>query len=382
MWHSNKIKTLFFVFLLSALSVAGCDGLPFPSQATPTPEPVEIEDTTPLVSATGVVLPLQYNTLSMSTAGLVTEVLVAEGDQVEEGQVLVRLKGREELQSAIAAAKFELASAEKAINDLHDQAETASTAALEAISHYEKQVRDAQYQLDNFTPPSEQKDMDPWEAVEIMKARLDQAREAFEPYRERSSGDPTRKDLKEDLDEAQSDYNAAVRRLEYVTELEVAEANLEKAKDDYDTFKDGPDPEAVAVAEARLENARAALEAAQSTLQDLELLALFSGTVTELHTKVGEWVVPGQPILQLADLAHLRVETTDLNEIDAARVEVGENVTITFDALEDVVQGTVVSIAPKASAGSGVNYSVVIELDELPAALRWGMTAFVDIEVE
>ena len=41
-----------------------------------------------------------------------------------------------------------------------------------------------------------------------------------------------------------------------------------------------------------------------------------------------------------------------------------------------------VSIAPKASEGSGVNYAVVIELDEWPDTLRWGMTAFVDIEVE
>jgi multidrug efflux pump subunit AcrA (membrane-fusion protein) len=79
----------------------------------------------------------------------------------------------------------------------------------------------------------------------------------------------------------------------------------------------------------------------------------------------------------------LRVETTDLNEIDAAQVEPGSPVTVTFDALVDqVVQGTVISIAPKASEGSGVNYTVVVELEELPPALRWGMTAFVDIEVE
>ena len=86
--------------------------------------------------------------------------------------------------------------------------------------------------------------------------------------------------------------------------------------------------------------------------------------------------------MQVADLAHLWVETTDLNEIDAARVALGAAVTVSFDALEDIVQGTVVSMAPKASAGSGVNYTVVIELEALPEALLWGMTAFADIEVE
>jgi multidrug efflux pump subunit AcrA (membrane-fusion protein) len=87
--------------------------------------------------------------------------------------------------------------------------------------------------------------------------------------------------------------------------------------------------------------------------------------------------------LILADLENLRVETTDLNEIDAARVQVADPVIVTFDALPDVVvNGTVDSIAPKASAGSGVNYTVIILLDEIPEQLRWDMTAFVDIQVE
>jgi multidrug resistance efflux pump len=361
--------------------MAGCDQLA--PQETATPEPVQAQNVTPVVSATGVIVPAQWATLSMSTAGLVEEILVAEGDPVEEGQVLVRLRGREELRAAIAAAKFEATAAQKALDDLNEEAETTETAALQAISSYVTQVKEAQYQLDNFTVPSDQEDLDPWEAVEITKANLDEARAAFEPYKNRPSGDSTREDRKEDLDRAQSDYNAAVRRLEYVTTLKVAQANLEKARDDYETYQDGPDPSAVQVAEARLENAKAALSAAQAALQDLELKALFDGTVSDVFIRTGEWVTPGQPILQIADLQHLRVETTDLNEIDAAQVEPGSPVTVTFDALVDqVVQGTVISIAPKASEGSGVNYTVVVELEELPPALRWGMTAFVDIEVE
>jgi hypothetical protein len=32
--------------------------------------------------------------------------------------------------------------------------------------------------------------------------------------------------------------------------------------------------------------------------------------------------------------------------------------------------------------GGGVNYTAVVELDSLDSQIRWGMTAFVDIEVE
>jgi multidrug resistance efflux pump len=125
------------------------------------------------------------------------------------------------------------------------------------------------------------------------------------------------------------------------------------------------------------------LAAAQETLADLELAAPFAGVVAEVYLNNSEWVAPGSPVLLIADLAHLQVETTDLGEIDVAQIVVGDTAIVTFDALPELVlAGTVVSIAPKAAPGSGVNYPVVLELNEIPAALRWGMTAFVDIELE
>jgi hypothetical protein len=77
------------------------------------------------------------------------------------------------------------------------------------------------------------------------------------------------------------------------------------------------------------------------------------------------------------------IETTDLNEIDVARVQVGDTAIVTFDALPEAnVKGIVTRIADKASEGSGVNYTVIIELSEIPEKLLWDMTAFVDIQVE
>jgi multidrug resistance efflux pump len=98
----------------------------------------------------------------------------------------------------------------------------------------------------------------------------------------------------------------------------------------------------------------------------------------------GGLVVAGQPLITLGDLDTLRVETTDLDEIDVAKVYVGQQVDVSFDALpEQVFVGTVTRISPMAAPGSGgVNYTVVITLDEVDPAVRWGMTAFVDVVVE
>lgn len=369
------------VMSLAGWLLAACTGLA--PQATPTPEAETVEDTVPVVNATGKAVPARYSRLSVTVPGVVEEILVEEGDQVQAGQVLLRLKGEEDLNAAISAANFELAAAQKALDDLYKSAETAKTQTLEAIALQERLVRDARYQLDNFTPPQTQAKMTATEALEWAKQRLDAAYAAFEPYKYYPENNATRKERKEDYDDAQADYNAAVKRLQYETELATAQANLQKALDDYEIWKNGPDPKDVAVAQARLDNARTALAAAEARLEDLELRAPFSGTVSEVNMRLGEWINPGQPVLVLADLADLQVETTDLNEIDAARVNVGDKVIVTFDALPGVqVSGVIKSIAPKASEGSGVNYTAVITLDELPPLLRWGMTAFVDIEVE
>jgi HlyD family secretion protein len=381
MKKKQTFKYILAIVISLAIVLPGCTT--FSPKTTPTIEAPTIDSVAPIVSATGVVQPAQWARLSMSIPGIVAEVLIKQGDRVETGQVLARLKGREDTQAAITAAKFEVEASAKALDDLSEAADSAKIQALQTIAINAKQVKEAQYQVDNFTIPTDQAGMTAMQAVDKMKETLDKARVDFEPYKNKPDEDETRIDLKDALDEAQSDYNAAIRRLELETNLQVAEENLQNAREDFDKWSKGPDPKDVTVAQARLDNAQAALSAAEAALGDLELVAPFGGTISELDIREGEWVMIGQPLLLLADLKNLRAETTDLNEIDAARLKVGQTVKVTFDALPDVnLTGTVSSIAPKATEGAGVNYTVVIELSEIPEALRWGMTAFVDITVE
>lgn len=378
-----SLRKLILIGLFLFVLIFPLQGCSSKKQTTPIVDNNIPQTINPVVSATGVVLPAKRSTLSVSMPGIISEIFVERGDKVQEGQVLVRLKGKEEIQAAITQAKMELISAEQALNKLYEDHDIALAAGLEAYVRANNAVKEAQYQLDNFTIPVNQQNMTAIEAVKVMKERLDKATKDFQPYRNESELNETRKDLKEKLDEAQADYNAAVKRLTYEFTLEEAKAQLAKAERDYQKLIKGPDPDQVALAQARLDNAKAAVAAAEEKLADLEVTALFSGVVSEVYVHEGEWVAPGQPVIILADLAHLRVETTDLNEIDVARVKVGDSVKITFDALPDVaVNGKVTLISPKSSEGSGVNYTVVVEMDEIPPALRWGMTAFVDIQVE
>jgi hypothetical protein len=77
------------------------------------------------------------------------------------------------------------------------------------------------------------------------------------------------------------------------------------------------------------------------------------------------------------------MRTSDLAENDVVLVQVGQRASVTLDALADAsFSGTVTDIAALAETNRGnVTYAVTIELEPADAPLRWGMTAFADIDV-
>jgi HlyD family secretion protein len=327
------------------------------------------------VVASGVVAPAQTAKLVFTIAGKVEAVNATEGKTVNAGELLAQLEGQEDLQAAVSQAEFELVQAQQTPDDLKTEAETDRVQTMQEIITYERAVRDAQYALDNFTVPINQASLETVEALNQMKQRLDAARLAFEPYKYRSSNDPIREDRLDALNEAQADYNAAVKRLQYEYDLQVAQAQLDKALSDYAILQAGPDPAKVRLAEARISNAQTQLSAAQAALNHLTLAAPFDGTIASVNVHPGEWVIPGQVVLTLADLKNLRVETTDLSERDIPRVEIGQPVTVFIEALGHDVPGRVSDISPLADTlGGDVVYKTTITLDELPPGLREGMS--------
>jgi multidrug efflux pump subunit AcrA (membrane-fusion protein) len=166
------------------------------------------------------------------------------------------------------------------------------------------------------------------------------------------------------------------------TEIEGAEEQLAYLRGWENPYRDPPRREEIAQAEAALAQSQVQLAEIQQQLREATIVAPFDATVGSVDVRVGETVSPGQPLATIGDLDTLRVETTDLDEIDVVRVSVGQQVAVTFDALPDrVFEGQVRRISPMAESGTGgVHYTTVIALAETDPVLRWGMTAFVDIE--
>lgn len=374
----SKFIIVIMPLLLSALMVAGC------GSANPTSEAAYITEIPLVTSDTNVVVegrlvPREFETLSFFTNGQVEEILVEEGDLVKKGDVLARLGNREAIEAAIAAAEAELLAAQQAFDALNDNVDVSRSEAVKAVAAANKAVRDAQYQLDNFIIPVSQEGFSALEAVVMTQKKLDEARRAFEPYKLESFSGSIRNRLKTELDNAQSDYNAAVRRLEYETALADAQASLEKAIRDYEALQTGPDPDLLAATQARIKAAETNLASAKASLDDLELVASIDGSVVKQDLIVGQQVAAGQASIIIADFSQMYAETDDLTEIEVVKVSVGQNVTVVPDALPDLeLSGTVDQISDIFEEKRGdITYTARILLNDVDPRLRWGMTVVI-----
>jgi multidrug efflux pump subunit AcrA (membrane-fusion protein) len=388
--------SLFVVLLLTAGGYWVYESYLAP-QAAPTPVAAQAPaETRPsVVSAEGEIVPVRFVELSFDTAGLVAAVEFEKGDRVEAGQVIARLQDQERLAAAVTAAELELVSAEQTYDDLFENNTLAAAQAQKTVADARDAVRDAERRVTNLQTETQQFDIDAAFAnLMLAKDRLDRAREDYEPYEKKPDDNPVRAALLSKLAQAQRDYNALERTYNNLlgvaneidlsqaeADLALARVHLEEAEKDYELLQSGPDPDAEALAEARLANAQAQLQAARAALQDLTLIAPFTGTLVGLDLKVGKYVLPGAPALVLADLSGWQVETTDLAESDVSLLTTGMLAEISIDAFPDQsFNGEVRAIDLRGQDQRGdVTYTVTLDFDPGDTQLRWGMTAFVDV---
>lgn len=380
-------KKFWLVGLLigAALVLSGCGAMPWAAaQAEPTPLPTITSNG--VVSAEGRVIPLRSIKLGFQVGGELGEILVSEGDEVAQGDVLARLTKREPLEAQLRQANLELLSAQQALDELLETEELAREQAYQELVAAQTALNEARKVLHDLDTDEFQEELDDLNiAVQDAKEELDDAKEELDKYLDLDPDNATRKNAQTAYDDALRAYNKAVYdRDEHRHELDqakaavaLAEARVAEAQRQYDNRADGVDADALALAQARVDMAAAQVSAAQRALDNTELVAPFAGTVVDLNDlEPGETVNPGQTVVTLADMSGWLVETRDLTELDVVSVRVGQEVTVTPDALPEVeLTGTVDSIAQVFSERSGdVVYTVRIRLNERDARLRWGMT--------
>jgi len=260
--------------------------------------------------------------------GTVEEVLVEEGDTVEEGQVLVRLDTEEwedeltALEDEVTAEERDLLQKEINLINAENALEDAEDAWLETVSVGRKVIR-LEQRLDWYL----ENDPDDVEKINEIKQELEWRWNEF--YR-----------VATDSDEVTMKEMA----------LELAHGQLE---DTQNTLQD---------AQEELEKAKS-----KSSI----IVAPFNGFITVINVEGGDEVMKGTVAVELADPTMFEADIL-VNEMDILQVELGGEAWVQVDAMQGIsLPAEVTHISPTATIQSGVvNYEVKVEVASLEELIQ------------
>lgn len=340
---------LLILFLVLGLFVTACSTPGNAATATPEVIPTVLADNT--IIAEGRVEPVHYAEIAFSASGVISDVLIKEGEPVQKGQSLIRLG--DESDANYAAAQLELVNAQQDLNNLVNT----SGSDLAQIVIDLKDAKEAHQKAENYLHYLQTAQRVPQTDTRVL---LVQTWKGYHyEYKIKNFKGPAPQDW---ITEAEND-------------LALKTAKLEELQRAYDRMKDGVDADQLAMLEARLTAAKAKVAA-------FSVIAPFDGVVADLNARVGGSISAGEIAVTVADFSQWIVTTTDVTEIDVVKLKEGQPVTVTLDAIPDVkLKGEILLIGQTYSQNQGdIVYEVTVLLGETNPAMRWGMTAAVKFE--
>jgi multidrug efflux pump subunit AcrA (membrane-fusion protein) len=295
--------------------------------------PVEVRQIETTVTLVGTVHPKTRSLIATDVEGLVVEFPIEEGQWVEKGQLLAQIRSKP-LLIDIQAAKATLAK-------------------------YMEELRE----LEQGSRPEE---------IEEARAAWKRAEAEYELARREAA---RRKDLFEQQVISIEEYQIAT------TSARAAAQKVAETRAIYERIAAGPRQEKIEQARAQVEAQKAAVARLEDRLAQTSIRAPFSGVVVKEHTEVGQWLAPGDPVVELLDLSTVEI-TVPVPERYIARVRKGDEIAVALDALPGrTFRGRVVQIIPQADAESRT-FPVKVYVANRDGLIKSGMFARAKFPVE
>jgi multidrug resistance efflux pump len=304
--------------------------------------------------------------------GRVMEVFVEEGAYVEQGEPLfsfddeiLRVQRTRIIaagNAAVTAANLQLLMVQQALNDLYEDWPLAAAQAELALAHAQDALDDVVY-VHDVRQEGKRASKDTIDAAEanliLAENEVDRAKGAYDSLSGRSEDDPARALSLSNLVAARKKRDSVLRNLNWYTgkptdieqalldaDVSVAEARADDAEIEFEKWKDGPDPAAVALLEAQLASAQAQLALAASQtevelqtidlqIKDLLVQAPRSGVVLTRSVEPGEVLLPGAAALKIGDLDHLTI-TVYVPEDRYGEIALGSQALVSVDSYPDL----------------------------------------------
>ncbi|MBU6214536.1 efflux RND transporter periplasmic adaptor subunit [Patescibacteria group bacterium] len=141
----------------------------------------------------------------------------------------------------------------------------------------------------------------------------------------------------------------------------------------------GADPLDIQASQLSIQMKQDALIQAEQALANTVVRAPFSGTLAKLAVQQYQTISNGTAVATM--VSDNQSVALSVNEVDAAKLAVGQKATLTFDALPNIsIAGTVSSVDTIGTVSSGVvSYNAVVTFDTPNQAVKPGMSAAASI---
>ena len=151
------------------------------------------------------------------------------------------------------------------------------------------------------------------------------------------------------------------------------EYNYLKAKNTYELIK-------TSGSESEIKEQELNFQIAKKNLEDTTLKAPFSGLITEVSVKPGDYINSGREVAYIIDDSSYKIEVA-VNEIDSLEIEVGQEAIIILDAFPGrEFSGRVTEIHNYTQNVNGVvTLPVTVQLDKTDRQFKPGFSALVEI---
>jgi HlyD family secretion protein len=340
------------------------------------------------VSTSGSVRAASSAEVDWQTSGQVGSFNVQIGQTVKSGQKLAKLDPNT-VSSSVLNAQQTLLDAQNNLQTLQ-QSSLTTTQAQQALANAQSNLRSAQQALSALQRPTNASDITIKQDQADLELAQVKLQKLLEVYGRRPIKPTNKKKANEVLriTAAQQAVKTAEKNLNWAeghatdTEIAVAQGNLAVAQSQladaqrtYDQVKNGVQPKKIAAAEA-------AVEAAQTIVNEINLTAPISGTVTEIDTRPGSVVSTGTVGARIDDLSSLYVDVV-VSEVEIDKIQVGQPVQLTFTAVPNkTYQGKVTLVGTVGNSTSGVvNFPVTVQITNPDAQVKPGMSVIVNIIV-
>jgi len=179
-----------------------------------------------------------------------------------------------------------------------------------------------------------------------------------------------------------TEVNATITALNTISQnIASQKATIAQAQAQLALKQAGSTPESVAAQQAQVAQAQAAVANALANLQNAQVVAPISGTITQQDAKIGQLATPGTPLISIIGNGGFEVDA-GASETDVGKIAVGDKVTMTLDAFpNETFTGSVFYIAPAQTNTQGViTYQIKIAFDKADPRLKSGLTANLTIQ--